>query len=70
MVWYGRRQWAGMVVAVSPDIVDYLPNKPHGDWMPIHRFFWSERWLQPEWAFAWMALAILCLALILREGRK
>ena len=65
VAWYGRRQWAGMFIAISPDVIDWLLAKAgHG---PIHRWFWSPRWQQPEWALAWLVLATVILVLILRE---
>jgi len=67
VVWYGRRQYAGMYIAVSPDILDgILAEVGHG---PIHRWFWSARWQEPTWAFVWLLLATLVLVLILRERK-
>ena len=70
VVWYGRRQWAGMTVAILPDIIDHVPNYFHwttrAEWLPVHRWFWSARWQQPEWALAWMAVALVIVILILK----
>ena len=72
IAWYGRRQWKGMGLAILPDIVDHVPGAlgltTRAQWLPIHRWFWNERWQQPEWAFVWLTGAILVLILILKEG--
>ena len=71
IAWYGRRQWTGMLVAISPDLIDHVPGAlgltTRSQWLPIHRWFWSARWQQPEWALAWLILATLILVLILKE---
>ena len=63
VLWYGRRQWAGMTVAILPDIIDHVPNYFHwttrAEWLPVHRWFWSARWQQPEWALVWMVVALI-----------
>jgi len=67
IAWYGRKQWQGMGLAILPDVVDWMISKAgHG---PIHRFFWSPRWLEPEWAFVWLSIATIILVLILRERK-
>ena len=73
--WRSLRAWhwrhvPAMVVAMSPDIIDWMILRPLGQGNPIHTFFWSKHWLNPWLAGVWLVLAMVNMGYLLYSSRR
>lgn len=82
MLWFFRRYWWGMMWAVIPDVIDFLPSElakfhiiPNGEWIaewgrPVHHIFWNQLWSEPRYGSIWLVVFIVLATAIMWHLRN